>query len=65
MSASSPNEELDRLLSRMTEARLEPQDMQELADLIEADSELRQRYLDYCQMHASLVERAGSFGVCS
>jgi len=57
--ASSPNEKLDQLLSRMTEARLDPEESQELARLIEADSEQRQRYLDYCQMHAILLNEHG------
>ena len=59
MSASSPNDELDRLLSRMTEARLSPEESRKLAGLIEADSECRLRYLDYCQMHAILLSEHG------
>ena len=41
MITSTPSEELDRLLSRMTEARLGPKESQKLAGLIEADPELR------------------------
>ena len=59
MTASSPSEQLDRLLSRMTEARLGPEEREELAGLIEADSELRQRYLEYCQIHAVLLNEHG------
>ncbi len=59
MTTNSPTEELDRLLSRMTEARLDPEEGRRLAQLIEADSELRQRYLDYCQMHAILLSEHG------
>ncbi len=59
MSASSPHEELDRLLSRMTEAGLGLEESQKLAELIEEDSELRHRYLDYCQMHAMLLSEHG------
>ncbi|MCH7750685.1 MAG: FecR domain-containing protein [Planctomycetes bacterium] len=59
MNASSPSDELDRLLSRMTEARLSPEESRKLAGLIEANSGWRQRYLDYCQMHAILLSEQG------
>jgi ferric-dicitrate binding protein FerR (iron transport regulator) len=53
------SEELDRLLSRMTETQFSPEERRRLGELIQGNSEWRQRYLDYCQMHAILLNEHG------
>lgn len=51
--------ELDRILARLTENQLPAADKQRLAALVEGNPELRQRYLEYCQMHAMLCYENG------
>lgn len=59
-SSSQPEEkELKRLLSQMTEAHLSTDEHERLSALIEADTKLRDLYLDYCQMHSMLFSEQG------
>jgi hypothetical protein len=59
VSTSSSSGELDRLLSRMTETQFSPEERRRLGELIQGNSEWWQRYLDYCQMHAILLNEHG------
>jgi hypothetical protein len=51
--------EFERLLSQLSDGRLNDVDVRRLAALLELDPALRRQYLDYCQMHALLRSEHG------
>jgi hypothetical protein len=56
----------EELLSRLTDEGLDESEFAELGSFIESDSELRRRYLEYCQIHGLLRSEHGllaSWGV--
>src|SRR3712207_3807082 len=60
------NQQFERLLSKLTDAVLDEGEIRELGALIASDARLRNRYLEYCQIHAMLRAEHGllaSWGV--
>ena len=51
--------EFERLLSQLSDGRLNDDEVRRLGNLLELDPALRKQYLDYCQMHALLRSEHG------
>jgi hypothetical protein len=59
MDGRSQNFEFERLLGQLSDGSLSDDDHQQLGRLLESDRALRNRYLEYCQMHALLRSEHG------
>jgi ferric-dicitrate binding protein FerR (iron transport regulator) len=53
------NREFETLLSRLTDAGLDDDELQRLGELIETSPDHRRQYLEYCQMHGLLRAENG------